>query len=445
MPLVPHRLRHLASFALAGLLLVSCGRALPTASTPAAGGRQAAAASRGGEDLLDAVVIVAPGASAADVAATFGATLLEDEAGVARMLPQSGESAIELCTRMAGSADPRLVTMEQNAALEPAEMRAQEPFATDDGNGSPHTYEHQPAAEALGLADAHLASRGAGVKAAILDTGIDPAHPAFAGRVAAAWDFVSGDADPSENGDGIDNDGDGHVDEAVGHGTHVAGIVALTAPASPLLVARVLDSDGRGNVAGVARAVRWAIDHGARVINLSLGMLKNSDALQHVMSEAEAQGILVVASAGNLGTDNPREFPGTSSHASAVAATDAGATPASFTSYGPQVALCAPGVNIRSAFPGGGYRVWNGTSMSAPFVAGTAALLYALHPQWTTIEVLDRLAATARPLVHVNSSMQGRLGAGMLDAGAALAPDRRDGGDPTVSPGGAPGEITPSR
>jgi subtilisin family serine protease len=418
-----------AVLALAGL--ASCGRQLPTASLFAPGTARVAGAARSGGDPEDVVVLLGPGTNAQEVAASYGASVLLEEAGLARLLPAPGETPAQLVTRL--SADPRLMTSESNASLQPAEMRGQEPFASDDGQGNPETWAHQPAAEALHLAEAHQSSSGANVRVAILDTGIDPAHPAFAGRIVGTWDFISGDADASEQPDGLDNDGDGLVDEAVGHGTHVAGVVSLTAPRCELLIARVLDSDGRGDVMSVASGVRWAIDHGARVINLSLGMLKNSDALQHVLAEAEARGIVVVAAAGNWGAENPREFPGSSSHAFAIAAVNADATPATFTSFGSQVALCAPGVAIRSTFVGGGYRVWSGTSMAAPFVAGTAALLFALHPNWDPEAILQRITTTTVPAVAVPPAMQGRLGAGVLDVGAALAADRVDGD--IVNPG----------
>jgi len=106
-----------------------------------------------------------------------------------------------------------------------------------------------------------------------------------------------------------------------------------------------------------------------------------------------------------------------------VGAVDGESRPASFTSYGDIVALAAPGVGVRSAYPGGGYRLWSGTSMAAPFVAGTCALLAEIHPSWTLAQMLERIGATAGRVRDQNGS---ELGAGALDAGAALAPDRRE-------------------
>ena len=161
------------------------------------------------------------------------------------------------------------------------------------------------------------------------------------------------------------------------------------------------------------------------MLNLSLGSLKGSDALQNALADAENRGVIVISSAGNWGADSPVEFPARSSHVAAIAAVDATAYPAAFSSYGPIVALAAPGVGVRSTFPGGGYRLWSGTSMSAPFVAGTAALIAEMHPTWTLSQVMRRIEDTARPVKEQGED----FGAGALDAGAALAPDRRSHAD----------------
>src|SRR5262249_37719461 len=132
------------------------------------------------------------------------------------------------------------------------------------------------------------------------------------------------------------------------------------------------------------------------------------------------------ASAGNWGDDKPVEFPASSGHVAAIAAVDATARPAEFSSYGDIVALSAPGVGVRSTYPGGGYRLWSGTSMSAPFRAGPCALLAELHPDWTRAEMLARIEGTAGRVREDGD----KFGAGALDAGAALEPDRRHPGEP---------------
>ena len=327
------------------------------------------------------------------------------------------------------SLDPRVLTSEKNLLFENVEAR-QQSFGFDDGFGSVQAAADQPALSVLGLRSAHQASRGAGVVIAILDTGIDPTHPLFKGRIIGGYDFVDHDADPTDVGNGIDDDGDGRVDEAYGHGTHVAGIAAMTAPEAKLLIVRVLDADGYGDMNAVASGIHWAVAHGARVINLSLGSVDKSDAVSSALYNARAENALVFAAAGNRGTDNPSEFPARASHTFAIAADDARGVAAPFTSYGSFVEIAAPGVNVRSAYPGGRWYLWSGTSMSTPFVAGTAALLLSAHPGWTEADVLARLASSARPVTPFTPAMIGKLGVGALDVGAAMGPDMPPSGEP---------------
>jgi len=368
----------------------------------------------------EVVVTLQSGVSAVQVAADFDAILLRSSAwGCIKLGPGPGRLGPALAEELA--ADPRVITSEQNATLEPAESR-QQSWAFDDGRGSPETWTGQPASDAVRLAAAHGVSTGEGTLVAILDTGAELTHPALAGRIAGRYDAVEVDYDPSDRGDGIDNDGDGRVDEARGHGTHVAGIVALVAPDARLLIVRVLDADGRGDVWTVAAGLHWARAHGARVINLSLGMLNESSAIEYALEAAERAGATCVAAAGNWGSDTPREYPARSPHALAVGAVDDALRPAPFSSYGSFVALSAPGVAVRSAYLHHGWALWSGTSMAAPFVSGAAALLLALHPDWDRDQVERRLAESAAPLA-LRSELRDDYGAGVLDAGAALAPD----------------------
>lgn len=404
---------------LAALGATSCSRKLSDPMAPRAIDRGLSTLdteSATGDDVV--VMMVQPGVDPLELLAGSGAEIIQCESaqGLVSLRPAPTATLAQLEQTL--THDDRVLALEPERVFENAETR-QRSFAFDDGLGSHQTYEEQPAASVVGLQHAHQVTRGAGVLVAILDTGVDLSHEAIAEAIAGGRDFVEGDVNPSEARNGIDDDGDGDVDEAYGHGTHVAGIVRLAAPDARLLIARVLDSDGRGSLLRVAAGVRWAVQRGARVINLSLGSLGHSVALDRALAEAEAAGVVVVASAGNWGGFEPVEFPASSSHVMAVAAVDASRAPAEFTSRGSFVALSAPGVGVRSTYPGDAYLVWSGTSMAAPFVAGTAALLRATDPGLSVADLRQRLQLTA---VWIPGAPGNGMGSGCLDAASAVAP-----------------------
>lgn len=407
-------------------MLLSCGRQIPTAPGRGAASLRAArdavvpAVDFENEYTDEVVIQIAPYVDPIGLADDYGAEFVEDEDGYVTVRPAAGETCDQLVLRMTG--DPRVITTERNARLDTAEGR-QEAVASDDAFGTIGDFLEQDAAVSIRIAEAHRVSKGGGITIAILDTGVDPHHPMLRGRLLPGWDFIDDDADPTDVATRRNTDHDGLMDEAYGHGTHVAGIAVLTAPDARILPVRVLDSDGRGDVRSVSAGIRFAIAQGARVLNLSLGMLHNSAAIHDLLEDVEDQGVMVVCSAGNWGSEEPEEYPAANSHAVAVGAVDVLAAPAAFTSYGDHLAVCAPGVGIRSAYPGGRWAVWSGTSMSAPFVSGTAALLLAIHPQWGEEEVMGRIGSTARWFTGVGPDQDGKLGDGMLDVGAALAPD----------------------
>ena len=376
----------------------------------------AAAATAGGIPRRLVVITLQDGVDASIIARDHGASVWDRARWrAAGLLPRDGQSGADLVTEL--GTDTRVLSAEVDAPVECAEAR-QQSSSFDDGQGSPVTCESQPALTQIGVASAQGVSTGAGIRVAILDTGAEAGHPMLSGRVVGGWDFLQEDSDPSEPPDGIDNDGDGRIDEAVGHGTHVAGIVRQVAPDAQLLIARVLNSDGVGDMLDVARAIRWAVASGARVINISLGSLSYSAAVQLALDEAQAANVVVVSSAGNWGAHDPQEYPATAPSVFAVAALDDQGFAAPFTSYGNFVSFAAPGVAIRSTFVNGGYAQWSGTSMSAPFLAGGAALLLALHPDWSPQLVKQRFAATAHTVDQ--PVYRNQLGAGALDLGAAL-------------------------
>lgn len=246
--------------------------------------------------------------------------------------------------------------------------------------------------EAVGLGYAQAATRGRpDVTVAVLDTGVDLEHPELQGRVSQRADFVDLRGMDTSAFVGDVKDFDDVPDDEVGHGTHVAGIVSGRglgmdegiAPECRILAVRVLATMrsgdrlvGAGIVDNINPAIKWAVDHGADIINMSLGIKHTGGGPPHedVIKYALAKNVAVVAASGNDGTP-ARYYPGALPGVIAVGASDESGQPARFSSFGAQIAVMAPGVNILSSHARRGYAVASGTSQAAPFVAGCIALL----------------------------------------------------------------------
>ena len=290
-----------------------------------------------------------------------------------------------------------------------------------DGDPTPDEYFSQPALAALDVANLHPLLVGNLSIVAVIDTGVDASHTMLAGRVLPfGYDFVDRDTDPSEVANGIDEDADGLIDEAYGHGTHVAGTIALLNPDARILPLRVLDSDGNGTSFAVAEAIYFAVASGADVINLSLGMNGGSKAVRQAIFVAHEADVVVVAAAGNSGTQFV-QFPARANDVLAVAAVDASDQKAAFSAYGDAVELAAPGDAIYSTMPGDQYAWWSGTSMAAAVASGAVSLLNSLSGTPFEVKGDDLLEDSSIPIDLFNPLYNELLGDGRIDPNAAAA------------------------
>jgi thermitase len=239
------------------------------------------------------------------------------------------------------------------------------------------------------------ATGGANVTIAIVDTGVDLGHPDLNDKIVPGWDFVNDDSLAQDD----------H-----GHGTHVAGIaaaetnnlqgVAGVSWGARIMPIKVLDREGNGYYSDVVQGMLYACSHGAQLINLSLGGSEPSSTLEDALEQVEAQGCLALAAAGNDG-HNRVDYPAAYPEAIAVAATDQYDQRASFSDYGPEIDLAAPGVDTYSTLwkPGEhAYGYKSGTSMSTPHVAGLAALIWSVCPEMTNADLRGVLQTTAQDL-----------------------------------------------
>jgi thermitase len=369
----------------------------------------------------EVLVVLGPGICSETLDNLFGTQTAEEieGIGIARVLLPGYSSDANVIGQMREFGG--ILYVEKNYVLETPEAdQSSMPFIENEP--SMENYLEQRAADQLGLEEAHEISTGEGVRVAILDTGADLDHWLLAGHLSPiGYDLVGGDPEPSEEPDGFDNDFDGYIDESLGHGSHVAGTVALVAPGCEILIYRVLDAEGRGSLFNLAQGIVMAANDGAQIINLSLGLHTGSVVLQEALSYARNAGCLIICASGNTMTSDPEYMPAASPQTCAVAATDTADIRAPFSNYGSFASLAAPGVEIYSAYSNDLCARWSGTSMAAPLVSGVAALVWAHYPELGPVDVIGIVLDAAVDIDALNPQVAGLLGAGRLDAAQALA------------------------
>ncbi|MGD2248699.1 MAG: S8 family peptidase [Candidatus Methanofastidiosia archaeon] len=269
--------------------------------------------------------------------------------------------------------------------------------------------------------DADLAwstTKGAGVKVAIVDTGIDMDHPDLVANIKGGFNAIA----PARKYKDPNNFDDDH-----GHGSHCAGIVAAVdndigvigvAPEAWLYGVKVLDGSGAGYDSDIIEGIQWCVDNGIQVISCSFGGYGDDQASRDAYQAAWDAGCLIVAAAGNDGYEDPDLWPAGYPTVMAISATDSSDNVTSWSNYGDEIELAAPGSSIYSTYKRGGYTTMSGTSMACPHVSGVAALVWAANTGYSNSQVRSRLQNTAEDLGA--SGWDPYYGYGLVDAEAAI-------------------------
>jgi thermitase len=247
---------------------------------------------------------------------------------------------------------------------------------------------------------------------AVVDTGADLNHPDLKGRLQTGHNVINPDSSPMDD---------------VGHGTHVAGIISALVNNgegvagmtwyNPVMPVKVLDENGAGNTYNVAQGIIWAADHGAKVINMSLGNYADANFLHDAIKYAFNKDIVLIAASGNDNSEEPG-FPAAYPEVLAVAASDNAKKKATFSNFGDYIGVTAPGVNIPSTYPHNQYAALSGTSMASPHVTALAALIRSTNPKLKNTEVMEIIRKTAEDLGTPGKDKY--FGYGQIDVNRAL-------------------------
>jgi len=230
------------------------------------------------------------------------------------------------------------------------------------------------------------------VVVAVVDTGADWAHSDLAGNLVPGWSFLTGTSSTQDSGGNS------------GHGTATSGTIAAVSNNyvgvagvswnNKVMPLQVLDSNGGGSVSNLANAITYAADHGARIVNASVGTQSASSALQSAVDYAWNKGTVVFAAAGNYATSTP-VYPAACNNAVAVSATDPNGVFHASSSYGSWIDVSAPGSGILTTSMGGGYGSWSGTSFASPIAAAVGALVLSVKPGLSASQLVSLLEKNA--------------------------------------------------
>ncbi len=359
-------------------------------------------------DAADTIVVaLMPGTSPSTVAAELNTTVIDvADGGTICTLAVPSDTTAAAFTTTAGTS-PGVLSAEADAVIGTKTTYSAQIHVAFDAGGQPGAYVDPSVTSQVDGYPTENSGVGMGTVVAVIDTGVDLEHPALQGHLIQGANMISSSAAAEDLPDGLLNDG-------VGHGTMVAGIIAEYAPGAQIMPIRVLNGDGMGTIMTVVKGIEYAIHHGANVINLSLGTNTYSDALEDAIEDAYKAGVIVVAAAGNNGSQ-VAHYPAALPNVISVAAVDQYNVKPAWSNYGPSVCVCAPGVGIRSTYWNGGYANWSGTSFSAPFVSAEAADVLSSSSEMSVDDVTHRICDTANGIGDQNPLFEGLLGEGIID------------------------------
>jgi len=354
-----------------------------------------------------------------DVARARGLSVLAEVGtpadGLPEVLSTAGRPVSDVLAEL--RADPAVAYAEPNYVVRLADEGSVAAVSVND----PKTA-GQYSLDRMRVRDAWSLSKGGNGVVAVLDTGVQANHADLSGRVLAGYDFVNNDSNAAD-----DN----------GHGTWVAGIIAAKPNdgygvagiswTDKILPVKIMNREGMGDTADLTSGIVWAADHGATIINMSVGGFPSSSYVQDAVNYAWNKGVVLVGAAGNNGRQEdfyPAAFPNVVS----VSATQVNDEFAHWSSYGPKVDVSAPGASVQTTnctvCTYGGHDTWgdhtyiSGTSFATPNVAGVIALIRARYPSYTPAQVVSRLTSTVDDLGYAGYDI--RYGRGRVNALRAL-------------------------
>jgi subtilisin family serine protease len=397
------------------------------------------------------------GTSTEDFCSRNGLKLIDSIQGGALLVEADATMLAQAAADEAiASAEPEVpVTLSETAILDPAVLALLNPDMVDllrdprliwtGRNFLKESMVTQRGLDKIKADDAREIADGSGIVVAVVDTGLDATHPALTGSSISGFNFVSNDTNTNELFDLppvtidalrtsatlnpavlalLNPSTVALLDPALlafltspplyfGHGTLVSGLIHLIAPAASILPVRAFDASGSSTSFRIAKAIRYAVDRGAHVINMSFDMDQPSPLMSEALDYAAARGVVLVASVGNRNTPVSITLPASHPAVIGVAATNREDRKARFSNYGDAVKVAAPGDNLISTYPAGLYAGIGGTSFAAAVVSAEAALVRsrstALAP-----DIIKRILDTSESIASVNPGIY--LGAGRVNA-----------------------------